>query len=510
MGHIRRNVWELGKRWAPEILWYARAVKVMKARPLKNPLSWSFYAAMHGFNAQSWAGAGHAAPKAQQPSSAVQHKFWKQCQHGSWYFLPWHRGYLLAFEKVVRAAMATLPGAPTDWALPYWNYFKAGQASLPPEFGSKAWPDGAQDNPLFEAARYGPNDDGRVVIELTGQFAVEESTAFGDRAYVGTAGGGSPGFGGPETDIFTHSGGKHGGLESQPHDMAHVNIGGINRPGLMSDPDTAALDPIFWLHHANIDRLWEAWKAVPQVQGNPTSPKWLGGPASLGSRAFEMPMPDGSTWTYTPTDMGGLAHLDYSYDDVSPPKNIIPSTHRLEVLGAKPAEALAMLEKVTAMPPKVELLGASDPGIRVSGAKVEARVALKPEVRDKVSRSFRAMPATAPDRVFLNLENVRSARDGTVLAVYVNLPERADAAAHPELRAGSVALFGARAASAADGEHAGEGLTFSLDITHIIDAMHLAGGLAAGALTVQLVPRVPVPEDAKVTVGRIGVYRQEG
>jgi hypothetical protein len=28
--------------------------------------------------------------------------YWSECQHGSWYFLPWHRGYLIAFEAVVR------------------------------------------------------------------------------------------------------------------------------------------------------------------------------------------------------------------------------------------------------------------------------------------------------------------------------------------------------------------------------------------------------------------------
>ena len=43
------------------------------------------------------------------------------------------------------------------------------------------------------------------------------------------------------------------------HDVVHDGIG-----GLMGDPDTAANDPIFWLHHANIDRLWNRW-----LQQNP-------------------------------------------------------------------------------------------------------------------------------------------------------------------------------------------------------------------------------------------------
>ena len=36
---------------------------------------------------------------------------------------------------------------------------------------------------------------------------------------------------------------------------------------------TAALDPIFWLHHANIDRLWSVWNA--RGNNNPTDPAWL-------------------------------------------------------------------------------------------------------------------------------------------------------------------------------------------------------------------------------------------
>src|SRR5262249_27115813 len=159
-----------------------------------------------------------------------------------------------------------------DWALPYWNYFKPGQNRLPQEFASRAWPDGADDNPLFEELRYGPNDDGDVFVEFTGEYAVEETTAMADANFIGVARGGAPGFGGPATNAFTHSGGMHGGLESQPHDMTHVNIGGIGIPGLMSDPDTAGLDPIFWLHHANIDRLWEVWKRLPTSQGDPTVP----------------------------------------------------------------------------------------------------------------------------------------------------------------------------------------------------------------------------------------------
>jgi hypothetical protein len=45
-------------------------------------------------------------------------------------------------------------------------------------------------------------------------------------------------------------------LESGPHNNIHNALGG--GPGFMSEL-LAPIDPIFWLHHANVDRLWDLW-----------------------------------------------------------------------------------------------------------------------------------------------------------------------------------------------------------------------------------------------------------
>ena len=103
MTFIRRNVWELGSDWADDVLWYARGVAAMKARALAEPTSWRFYAGMHGFNSARWHALGYLFPTDHPPSQAQLSTFWNQCQHGSWYFLPWHRGYVLALEANIRA-----------------------------------------------------------------------------------------------------------------------------------------------------------------------------------------------------------------------------------------------------------------------------------------------------------------------------------------------------------------------------------------------------------------------
>ena len=157
----------------------------------------------------------------------------------------------------------------------------------------------------------------------------------------------------------------------------------------------------------------------------------------------------------------------------------------------------------------VELVGANQGALAIKGSEASTTVKLDTGVRRKVSASLAAAPETAqPDRIFLNLENVRGTRDASVLNVYVNVPEGANPSDHPELLAGSVGLFGLRRASVTDDRHGGQGLSFVLDITDIFDSLHLNNALNADALQVRIVPHQPVPEQADITVGRVSIYRQ--
>jgi tyrosinase len=511
MDKVRRNIRELGADWADPVLWYARGVRAMQARALAQPTSWRFYAAIHGWDPALWRELGYLGPSDPMPSSTLRRTFWRQCQHGSWYFLPWHRGYLLAFEANVRAAVVAL-GGPADWALPYWNYFKPDQAQLPPAFASPDWPDGEGDNPLFVPQRYGPNNDGDVFVPVDQVNLL----AMNDPDFTGVGNGGAPGFGGVDTG-FAHGGPVHGGIETQPHDWVHGLVGGFDQndpqqlPGLMSDPDTAALDPIFWLHHANIDRLWAVWRQHPPTHRNPTDANWLKGPGSIGERGFAMPMPDGSTWTYAPDTMVDLIVLGYTYDDLSPALAPVHLSQRLRRLGASPAASMVKETAAVGTGSKVELVGASREPLSVTGAEAGTLVRLDTGMRRKVGSSL-ALAAQAqagePDKVFLNLENVRGQVDSTAFQVYVGLPEGASPADHPERLAGGIALFGVRKATLADGGQGGEGLTFVLDITTIVDDLHLNDALDVDALEVRIVPVTPVPERAQVRIGRISIFRQ--
>ena len=513
--YTRKNAWNYGGTLEnnKDLYWYAIGVRAMMARALNDAASWWFFAAIHGqyvtpadnpgqFPGWAYIPGVPKAPTTPLPRPNAVQRYWDQCQHQSWFFPPWHRGYLIALVAHVRGAIVSL-GGPDTWALPYWNYFGSNnQYEMPPAFAQTNLPDGSA-NPLFVRARFGPNGDGNIFV----QIPTANQNCMSNDVYTGSSvNTPSPGFGGPATG-FRHFGGANGNLESNPHNLVHVDIGGDlpNSPlyGLMADPDTAALDPIFYLHHCNIDRMWAHWNA--NGNPNPTNPNWLSGPPAAGNRKFAMPMPGAaSPWIFTPLDVNNLGQLDYTYDDlpaaIQPPPGPTALARRLNQLGAPstgpttaaPANVIMDAES------RSELVGANEGVLQIKSSGARATVKLDSDVRRKLAASLSAASAAAPpDRAYLQLENVRGTRDAHKLNVYVN-----------DLLAGTVGLFGVRRASLADGGHGGSGLTFVLDISSIIDSLQVGNTLEADSLDVRIVPDHAVPEGANITIGRVSVYRE--
>jgi hypothetical protein len=154
---VRRDIWSLEEEqtWHPVTRAYALAVGEMQSRGPGNPTSWIYQAQVHGM------------PDFGQPDD-----FRGQCQHFSWFFLPWHRLYLHWFEEIVRAAIEAHPDVDAElkaaWALPYWNYSPGGQrATLPAAFRQQEHPsDPTKANPLFVANRNDYVNDGEPIDDL--------------------------------------------------------------------------------------------------------------------------------------------------------------------------------------------------------------------------------------------------------------------------------------------------------------------------------------------------------
>lgn len=164
-------------------------------------------------------------------------------------------------------------------------------------------------------------------------------------------------------------------------------------------------------------------------------------------------------------------------------------------------------------PKPAELVGANAAAVQISGPAVETQVRMDAGGRQKIMRSFDARALAArgtkePDRVFLNLENIRGVNDAAVFYVYVNLPKDADPQDHPDHLAGVVSLFGVRKATDSARSHGGNGINESLEITDVVDRLHLNNALDADQLSVRFVPRTPIKPEDQISVERVSVYRQ--
>jgi tyrosinase len=95
------------------------------------------------------------------------------------------------------------------------------------------------------------------------------------------------------------------------HNAVHLWVGG-KANGTM-DLNTSPNDPVFWLHHANIDRLWESWAAVHGRVYEPVS-GWPRPGENLNNRMVPY------KWVgldITPASMLDPAALGYSYAELT-------------------------------------------------------------------------------------------------------------------------------------------------------------------------------------------------
>lgn len=245
---VRPNVAGLSAT-GPILAGYSTAITTMQGLAITDQRSWAYQAAIHYTTASTL-----------MPD-------WDNCQHGTHFFWAWHRMYLYWFERIVRK----FSGNP-NWALPYWNW--TSNTHLPPAFR------------VTTSNLYTPNRDPNI---NNGSGALPAS----DVDFSGPFG---------ELDYYT----AQGWLEGVPHGAVHVDVGGFT--GWMSSIPTAAQDPIFYLHHANIDRLWDLWLAQGGGRSDPTSD------TTWTTKVFNFFDENGKAVSMTPCDiLNAATQLNYKY-----------------------------------------------------------------------------------------------------------------------------------------------------------------------------------------------------
>src|SRR5688572_17251139 len=195
-----------------EIRAYKDAVTAMKALPNTDGTSWEAQANIHG---------AFSAPPGMIANA---------CRHDPTFFMSWHRMYVYFFEKIVRHKSGF-----QNFSLPFWGYSPTGMRDLPAVFRTPA----NATNPLYTSNRNPSINAGTLITPSI----VDAGTALTQMTF----------------GSFTNS------INGTPHGAIHIAVGGG-----MSSFAGAGRDPIFWLHHCNIDRLGEVWLRQGGGRVNPS------------------------------------------------------------------------------------------------------------------------------------------------------------------------------------------------------------------------------------------------
>lgn len=206
--------------------------------------------------------------------------------HGTPEFLPWHRWFIYQFELALRS-VADPPYK--CMSLPYWDWeLDAGNEGmssvLSPETFSSFEGTNQSGRCKFQINRWnGAGSCLRRTLNSNFRFWGEGRVVAIIRGYTQ--------YGDDFPNDRTRLNGFRAALEGGPHAAPHNFIGGS-----MVDQN-APNDPLFWIHHANVDRLWSIWQ---DYHGHTNiSFRSYRVPKHYEGSLIDIPMPFGLTTSFT-------------------------------------------------------------------------------------------------------------------------------------------------------------------------------------------------------------------
>lgn len=187
--------------------------------------------------------------------------------HGGPVFLPWHRMYLIRLEQHLQRVLNDL-----NFGLPYWDWAEDGELSRSDQIRTDLWGANYIGEPRGRV-RSGPI--GRIRVKLLGDVSEMILYSIPPRRLERQVGLSSFARDLPNQDdvswclnqqdydrppwsreSISHRNILEGWINGpQLHNLVHVWIGGDMGPG------TSPNDPVFFLNHCNVDRIWESWMA---------------------------------------------------------------------------------------------------------------------------------------------------------------------------------------------------------------------------------------------------------
>lgn len=179
-------------------------------------------------------------------------------------FLPWHRRFIWDFEKELQRVSNN-----PDLGLPYWNWPSGGE-------NGSMWDDdllGGNGDQFTQVVNSGPFSSGQwTIVNMSGVASGPLRRAFGQESWatelptqqeINTVLAVTP------YDVFPWNIGSDPSFRNQLegfrgpnlHNRGHGWVGGSMLP--MTSPN----DPVFFMHHCMVDKLWYEWQLRHPNQG---------------------------------------------------------------------------------------------------------------------------------------------------------------------------------------------------------------------------------------------------
>ncbi|KAH6690699.1 tyrosinase [Plectosphaerella plurivora] len=329
----RRNINDLYQEAGPQWDLYVQALTAMQNAPERDPTSYFQIAAIHGQPYAAWAGGGP-----QRGSGGF-------CPHNEILFGTWHRAYLSLFEQVLvqhaeriargypTAVRDTYVNAAARLRAPFWDW--AADSRVPPATVPPAVlinrADGIRitvTNPLAgyrypqSALRgeFGPFNGVNATKRCIERGQTYPATANRDltardlRTHVYNA----INRAGSWNEISSMSMG--GNSIEGPHGTIHI-YGACGQDFYYLS--TAAFEPLFMLHHANVDRTLAYWQAInPQsaVTFSYQTRGLFGTPAgtTVTERSPVAPFDGPNGRPLTSADVADIRNWGYTYEPMQP------------------------------------------------------------------------------------------------------------------------------------------------------------------------------------------------
>ncbi|KAI4122475.1 MAG: hypothetical protein LQ338_005800 [Usnochroma carphineum] len=276
------------KNSGPAFDLYILSLRALQKRDQSTLLSYFGVAGIHGVPFRSWDG-------------VTGDNYAGYCPHASTLFPTWHRPYMALYEQVVwyyaqqiaasypQSQRARYREAAWTFRIPYWDWSIT--PTMPPEVNQPTIfinaPNGTLNvvNPLYNYTFHpqpsntdfppnvGPNGGTPVSsYHSTVRYPNAAGQSQPDRANMQLQANGAAlhtltyqlitqqsNYGPFSNTGFSDGRGQHYNSIENMHNGIHMLVG---NGGHMSNIPYSSFDPIFWLHHANVDRLFALWQAI--------------------------------------------------------------------------------------------------------------------------------------------------------------------------------------------------------------------------------------------------------